>query len=515
MRAIQWIIFLISLAGAALLMFSASRYGLGVSPDSIGYFSVSENIVSGKGFLLYNNTPLVSHPPMYPIVLAVPQFLFKIDALQSSLWINAIIFSLVLYISGILFLKAVPPKLALLGVTLLLLPLLYVMFMAWSEPLFIFFSILSFYVWSRYVEQQRWSHIIYLSLLTAFAIMTRYIGVVIWLSIILSMLTRQHFLKRHAASLTIISLFPISIWSVRNYFYTETFFGPRTSSNLSLIDNISFVTHTIVNWFIPRSSIIQSMTGFLFAFYLTAITGLILKNLQNGISFTIKINHVKTNICTFPIFYCITYISFLILSSSMVAYDTIDSRLLSPVVIPFTLFFLIISDKLLRMKFISKIDQRIVSVSTMIVILLFTVFSIGRSLSFANRLFNQGLWYTSKDWIESETVSYVRTNQMENCTIYSNAPEVLYFLANKQSETILQDSSNLQFITSSLQRDICLVYFKDLHGVRETDLEVMMNRINFNNKFKLEFDDGLIYVLSSTKNRSTETPNNFSILILQ
>jgi hypothetical protein len=251
---------LLGLAGTGIIFFATSHYGAGISPDSIGYIATARHIADGIGFISYNNAPLVVQPPLYPAILGVIDFVFGVDPLLSANIVSAIFFGLALYLSGLLFFKHLTssPLFALIGTVSLLvsIPLIAVSLMAWSEPPFIFFVVLYLIFISMYSEKKNVKSLLFLSLSVALACLTRYIGVVLILTGIISiLLIRQDNIKKnflHAFIFAFISALPIGIWAGRNYFLSGTLFGTRSPSLHTLSFNVRQTFLTIFFWYLPN-----------------------------------------------------------------------------------------------------------------------------------------------------------------------------------------------------------------------------------------------------------------------
>jgi len=139
---------LLGLVGTGIILLSTSRYGAGLSPDSVGYIATARHIANGDGVISYHGAPLVVQPPLYPALLATVDYVFGIDPLSSAHIVNSFLFGLIVYLSGLLFFNHLTSSatfaVALLGTvsSLISASLVSVSLMAWSEPLFICFMLL-------------------------------------------------------------------------------------------------------------------------------------------------------------------------------------------------------------------------------------------------------------------------------------------------------------------------------------------------------------------------------------
>ncbi len=64
----------------ALLFIAISKAGIGLSIDSINYFSAAQNWVDGHGLVLFDGSKLVNAAPLYSFLMA-PAYFFKLDAM--------------------------------------------------------------------------------------------------------------------------------------------------------------------------------------------------------------------------------------------------------------------------------------------------------------------------------------------------------------------------------------------------------------------------------------------------
>ncbi len=83
-----------SVVGATALLFS-TRWGIGLSPDSVVYFASARTLLSGYGlsdsFTTGEFLPLTHCPPLFSAGFA-GLGLVGIDPLDGARWLNALIF---------------------------------------------------------------------------------------------------------------------------------------------------------------------------------------------------------------------------------------------------------------------------------------------------------------------------------------------------------------------------------------------------------------------------------------
>src|SRR6266540_1002830 len=152
-----FVLALIALTGMTLII-SATPNGLGLSDDSIAYIAGARSMLAGNGYReawLASNGPVTHFPPAFSSVLAFFG-LFHIDPLRGARWVNALLFGLNAGLLGVLGWRMTPSLSA--GIILAALfvfsaEMFQVHAVAMSEPLFIFLSLMSFWMFDLYFER--------------------------------------------------------------------------------------------------------------------------------------------------------------------------------------------------------------------------------------------------------------------------------------------------------------------------------------------------------------------------
>jgi hypothetical protein len=434
-REYKIILLLLGLTGMALSLVSTSLYGAGLSPDSVYYISTARNLIAGKGFISYMGIPIVEWPPLYPIILAIPSIFIKIDPLISAPYISAILFGMTIYFSGLLLCRHLDSSFAysLTGVTLLLISnvLLDLYTMAWSETLFVFLVILSLVFLEKFIEKEDKFSFIVFSLSVALTCLTRYIGVCLIITGVLTILliSRSKFKVRlyYISAFIFISALPTGIWNIRNLIISGTIGGGRDPSVYTLTQNIVFTFKTIYNWgyFPPKNGHGNFFLFILIILLIGSVVGFIIKG---GLQ---KLGRRTLKIMPVTLFFVI-YISFLIYTSTSYKFDQINWRLLVPIYIPATLLFLFIIDLLLDP--IREIISPLVTNALLVTVMWIWLFSYPYSGS-KHYIHNWMVWgtagFNNSEWRNSETIKYLQKHPLDSGrSIYSNEIDVLYILFN-------------------------------------------------------------------------------------
>jgi hypothetical protein len=500
----------LSIVGAGLIFFPTRSFGLGISYDSVEYIAVANNILNGIGAIGFGGAHLVHQPLLYPAVLSALSYISGNDPSFSANWLNVLLFCATIYFTGLLLLRNLhSPLLAFIATAVMIvaIPLLKVYFMAWSEPLFITLTALYLLQVETYLTKKDRFSLSMLALVVGLAALTRYIGIVLILTGVISILFLRDggFRERlfHAVLFTGFASFPIGINLVRNYIVSSTLFGSRSPSIFSLSQNLSFTTNSLFSWYLPNTIAQHRAALLLLGIMIGFLSGIRFKEnwLQNKEIFT----RLRS-----PLLFATAYIAFLIYSSTTTAYDQIGDRLLSPMFIPITLLIVTIGEVWLlgeRGNFLN--GRPNVLLRTLAACILTTLLwsrPIQVTPGLVKSISTQGWGYHSKSWRESETIGYLQQKFLQECALYTNAPEVLYYLTNlnakfsppKKKYNSPEQVSEISHLKGKWPAEdiACLVWFDktriDRSYLFSPDDLKQVSRI----KLLTQTGDGAVYVVS-------------------
>src|SRR6185503_4699721 len=75
---------LLSLVVMVLGGLATAKYGAGVASDSTKYLSVAQNLLNGNGLFDHRGSPLLSWPPLYPMIIAGVSGLTRLDVFVAA-----------------------------------------------------------------------------------------------------------------------------------------------------------------------------------------------------------------------------------------------------------------------------------------------------------------------------------------------------------------------------------------------------------------------------------------------
>jgi len=491
---IQAFLAMLSLTGMVLILLSTSKFGVGISPDSVNYVHCARSLLSGNGCLVYYGEPFTYWPPMFPVLLAALSVV-GIDELDGARHINTLAFGLIILTSGQLFLSLVKSKiLALLGATSILLsfPLVSVSVMAWSEPLFILASILFLIYLPKYFGRRDASLLVTISIIAALASIQRYAGLILVLTGLMMIVfvpgvaLRQRI--KQATVFGVLSIIPVALWLTRNYMLTSTLTGPRSPSNITVYQGMGFAHEIVTSWFtfyeIPFSAYLI-YAGFAM---LIAIAGLSYHRVKFGIWSYYKLAQVWSLIV-----FIVIYILVIVISSANASINLRTDRMLAPV------YVFIIGLILLGLEGVSKQLACLIkrgSLGAFAVIGLFIGLMIYpcalTAKSVKDYVRNGAGGYATVEWQRSPTLQWVREHKMTG-KIYSNAPDALYILTGTTGNTTLSRTDDIKEFRQTTSPDKnYLVWFNDVDRSNLYNAQEIASM--FETKKVAAFADGKVYL---------------------
>ncbi len=490
--------------GASIILLITSRYGAGITPDSVAYISAARNLAEGHGFLTYNGLHLVVQPPLYSIILAVIQKITLIDPQMLAGYVNAVLFGFIIYLSGLLLLRYLNSfALIFLGTVSVLISyaLVQASLMALSEPLFIFLVLLFLYYFGNYQKKQDIISLFLFSVSASLACLTRYTGVIFILTGIISILLwgRNNIKEKiwHSLIFVLITVLPIGVWIVRNYFLSGTLVGERAASSYTLFDNFIFFYNTVLPWFLPSSS-----TGIYFTFIFLVASTWILFGLDRDKS----LNREAIKLIGPSLLFVLFYTGIIVISSTTTAYDQISDRLLSPIYVPLLFILFFIFDKILSW-LTTYFHLKLITILYIIGLVLFIGYPVKNTIHIIKDYIQQsGLGYSSDSWRKSETIEYLNKHKLlgKSYTFYSNEPEAVYILTNLETRCSPAKTfyNSAQLYNSNLdQKDIwlnaenvCLIWFDKTNRSYLFTINELQKNINMTEIAHLK--DGEIYTFS-------------------
>jgi hypothetical protein len=425
----------VAATGALLVSLAVFGHGAGISPDSAGYIAAARSLLVDGRLVWYDGQPLVAQPPFYPVLLAGTAFLTQADPLQVAGPLNVVLYLSVIaaIIATVRFRFREEPRLAAFctAAAVLSSPLCLVAVMAWSELLFILLVIGTSLQLDVLKSTHRKRAVIVLTLLSASACLTRYMGIAVVAWVAVSLLssdpvgTKPNY--RRAAAYVCAATLPLALWIIRNYVLSGTLFGLRAQSRFTLGHNLLQTVTTILSWYAPIA-----WTGRLLPLVVAGLAVMVLATTaRNDSAIRPRLRPVAARDVGFLAF----YLAFIVVVSTVSAHDEIDDRLLAPVGIHLAIAGAYGAAKVLHARGGRALGGlRLLAAGALVLGMI--AWPAARTARMAWRIAQTGEGLSSDAWRQSETARYLSARQrdFEEVDIYSNAPDAVYFLSGLNAQ---------------------------------------------------------------------------------
>ncbi len=207
--------------GAGFVLLRQASYGPSMGWDAVNYITAARNLLAGDG-LVDLIRPMVSWPPLYPVILAGGGLLgFDPYAVAGPL--NAVIFGLTVLVAGWWLRRHLHSRFLWLWGCLsiaLALPLAEVASHAMSESAFILFVTLALTQIDAHLGGGGRASLIRAAAFSALACLTRYMGASVILAVVpllLAVRVAPREKMKRIAVYTLIAAAPVGLWMLRNY----------------------------------------------------------------------------------------------------------------------------------------------------------------------------------------------------------------------------------------------------------------------------------------------------------
>ena len=540
-----------STLGTFLVLVRGSTYGVGVSPDSVTYISTARNLLTGNGFIDWENNIYVLYPPLFPLLLALTGT-FGTDPADTVGYVNAFLCGLAIFLSSRWLwqhLRARPAPTSRTLQTYLLIwaavvlilspPLSQVASFAWSEPLFILLTISALFTFNTFLDTGKRASLVLAAIFTALACLTRYVGITIPATLLLLLLLRKGDTPSKKATDTVIySLIvgtPSCVWLLRNFLVSGMWTGPRYPSPYSFLFNLKKTFITLASWVLPWPCIleIESLLVRLFSvevvtpqqFLVLLIPTLLIFGIGAWVCLTrLPLHHLRP-IVLLAAFTAVYLLVLIIARSIHGPAELISHRYLAPVYIPLLCIVVLFLDDFfhydLQRKLLGTLrfpwgqnvftEGRISALPVVLMALLsiWLWLPVNTTAQHIRQAQENGLVYNSRTWAESEIIAYMNENPCARCVFFSPNAAGLYFLTAQPRQFYLPRLLTDDWLrrVESMQRngeDVYIIWFfshdRFLSDFNATyDWNPTYDRSQIETEFALEtvadLADGIIYRL--------------------
>lgn len=325
------------LAGALVVLTTLD--GAGISWDSAAYVQSGINLAHSNGLVELGGRRMTAFPPGLPVIAAV----FEIVGIspRAGLRFIGIAGAALIVLLGWRLLRQVPapPAFRLVAITFVTVSpiLLTVESMLWSETMFIVLTLTFLVAAGRIIERRTydWTAIVALSLLCWAAFAVRYVGLVLIPTGIVVFLTARWRPTRRdlvdvVAFAALASVGPMA-WMLRNRSIDGSTTGARNASVTSIGTIVDSFMATLGRWADSVTSPARPDMTVLGVVMTIAFLGV----MAVAVTTAVRRHDTAFGRSVIPVsFFCAAYLAQLLTAQVTTLLDPIDTRLLSPILVP-------------------------------------------------------------------------------------------------------------------------------------------------------------------------------------
>jgi hypothetical protein len=487
---------LAALIGFFLIQIFSKHSGIGISPDSVTYLSAARHFVQGKGFVSFDNLPVVDFPFAYPFFLTVISFFTRQDPLQFGPLLNGFLFGILLYLSGCImngFNRSSRWYKRILLICILLSPALQEVYSyLWSETIFLILVLFFIICISNYLRHLTTGWLLISILICSLTCLTRYAGVFMILTGLFLIFFNRAFPWRkrilHCFLFGSLSFSLLFINIIRNLATTGLAMGPRPRSDTGILKIMEYFGGVLCDWLLLDRKPLLAITLTAVLLILFAITIIFTNNRKRsryGFEYAMAVT---------GLIYCI----FMIVTSSLTRYEQFTNRLLSPIFIPllWSLSWWIpgfMYKKSYSLKWIS-------GLLFLLVTIWFLNVQVRTDYEYYDGVKDAGIpGYREDPFVQSEIVQFLEKNKNifdPRFSIYSNAGEAVYFVTGFPALQLpfIDFPAKVEgyYNGNYSNRPEYLVWFRDLDNPAMPDLKSILQHKNM--VPVKELTDGAVYV---------------------
>jgi hypothetical protein len=319
---------------------ATSRFGIGLTPDSVTYVQGARGIAGGGGYTDPFHSAIGLFPPGYSAVLGLAEWL-GIDALDAARWLSAGAFAITVWLAWVLLGRHVhAPRIRaaatfLVGCSAVLLEI-YAKLL--SEHLFIPVVLAFILAGEKLLERPHANTWFAAAVVLAWAgFYLRYAGVVLLVIGGLVVLIagwsdgRGRALVRSVVFVFAALSLPV-VWMIRNQRTTGNPMGPRAESSATALGNVRRVADELAEWTATRLTPALLRLP-LFVAVVVALGLVVVWLWPRGA------RRPRDWPAMVPVtVFIVVYVIYLIGSASVVAFAAIDTRFMVPVYVPLVVF---------------------------------------------------------------------------------------------------------------------------------------------------------------------------------
>lgn len=327
-----------------VLWLSISKYGLGISTDSVHYLFAGLNLSRGDGPVSFDGSYVLLWPPLYPTLLAIIHLITGLNIFVSANVLHFVAYAITSYCLSILFLKIFPDNFlfVLLGNILSDIGIVVLTTFSVVGSDYVHLSLVMIFIVlvSLYMQSQSPRILLAMSFVGMLAMLDRYLGIAAIATgvvIIFFYTSGRVFVRILRSFLLGLSVLPASIWLYLTFMRN----GPGRVP-ISFADNFTWFSRSILDWILPEPISKTSLPFYISILWIVIIAMVV------ALVVLAHRHRIFFNRSAPVLLYGLLYSVALFGTAAITYYNKLIGRFLLPVYIPLIVLLLLSVDVLLR-----------------------------------------------------------------------------------------------------------------------------------------------------------------------
>ncbi len=451
--------------------------GVGLSPDSLMYASAADSFQAHGNMKTFTGGTITFFPVFYPFFLGVIQFISRLNAIEAGAMINRFLFASVIFTSGWIMERFISHSRIYKWVILIAIivspGLLEIYSFLWSETLFILevlFFIIAFW---KYWHTHSLKALIIVAVITAISCITRYAGVtIIGTGGLLLLLDNELPIRKKIGHILLYGFISISLLVtnlVVNSLATGLSTGTREPSITPFSKNLYYIGTVLCDW----GNLNIGKIAYPYAALITSIVLITLILVLAWKAWKRRINSYENIVIAFALVYGL----FIVITASISRYETINSRLLSPMFIPLLISLTCWVPDVLRLVHSKPVKYSLAGIAV-VMMLAFEYFNSKADYQRWDDENDYGVpGYSDDSWNKSEFVVYLKTHRFlfkPGVPIVSDANEAVYLFTGMSSELVPHKYFQADVNKFYARKHFYVIWFDSLYNSELVNLKDIM-----------------------------------------
>lgn len=418
-------------AAAAVALAVATRWGIGLTPDSIHYINGARNLLAGDGL-----RGMTHFPPLYSAAIAALS-LGGADPAETARWLQVLLFPANILLVAWLAYRMTDGTRWCAWLAALLMAVTPVSVgihsLALSEPMFLALALTCLIAFGAYAQRGGTPMLLLASAAGAAACLTRYPGIALLPALLVGLLWlgRGGWQRRlrDVGVLALVVGVPLGAWMLRNQWLGSNLANRTLAFHPVGAAHVESALVTVSLWLFPRD-VPATLRCLLLGLLIGVGAEAARRRFQlSAASDSLRRRLRAAPLATMLLLFAVAYVGLLVVSISFVDFYTpLDSRILSPLY-PIGLVFTLAGVRRLLAMMPDAVSFRR---AVMTCALLLCALQMVRGADLLVTSYRDGLGFARRSWQQSKLLARVRALPPDT-VIYSNAADVIAMLTGRRA----------------------------------------------------------------------------------